>query len=177
MRKITLNPFCTEMLTLGKIGENEATELTVDVPEQYHDGNIYLDFGLPNGEKTRTPALGEGFSFVVPHELLRAEGWAALDIVYKKDNTTKVLGSFRAKISGAVDAEQTLVLEYKDVIEDLAIRVEALEDGGGAVGPQGEPGTDGATPIKGVDYWTAADKVDIVQDVLDALPDADGEDY
>lgn len=50
----------------------------------------------------------------------------------------------------------------------------------GAAGPAGAPGKDGApgapgkdghTPVKGTDYWTAADKQEIVNDVLAALPD------
>lgn len=58
----------------------------------------------------------------------------------------------------------------------------------GDTGPQGEPGPagkdgidgatgpagkDGKTPIKGVDYWTESDKQEIVQDVLEALPQAE----
>jgi hypothetical protein len=35
-------------------------------------------------------------------------------------------------------------------------------------------GKDGYTPVKGTDYWTAADKNGIVQDVLAALPNASG---
>ena len=41
-------------------------------------------------------------------------------------------------------------------------------------GPKGDPGTPGAaghTPVKGTDYWTAADKQEIVNDVLAAFPD------
>lgn len=34
-------------------------------------------------------------------------------------------------------------------------------------------GQAGHTPVKGVDYWTAQDQADIVQDVLDALTDAE----
>lgn len=44
----------------------------------------------------------------------------------------------------------------------------------GAKGDKGDPGTPGAaghTPVKGADYWTAADKQGIVSDVLAALPD------
>lgn len=33
---------------------------------------------------------------------------------------------------------------------------------------------DGHTPVKGTDYWTAADKTEIVNDVLAALPNASG---
>lgn len=37
----------------------------------------------------------------------------------------------------------------------------------GPQGPKGDPGT----PVKGTDYWTAADKQEIVRDVLAVLPD------
>lgn len=38
-------------------------------------------------------------------------------------------------------------------------------------GDKGDPGADGHTPEKGVDYWTAADKAEMVAAVLAALPD------
>lgn len=41
----------------------------------------------------------------------------------------------------------------------------------GEQGPQGERGADGKTPIKGTDYWTASDKAEIVQSVIEELPD------
>lgn len=40
----------------------------------------------------------------------------------------------------------------------------------GADGSAGQTGADGHTPIKGTDYWTSADKSEIVNDVLAALP-------
>lgn len=50
----------------------------------------------------------------------------------------------------------------------------------GATGPQGpagadgKNGTDGKTPQRGTDYWTPADKEQIVSDVLASLPNASG---
>ena len=44
----------------------------------------------------------------------------------------------------------------------------------GATGPTGATGADGRTPVKGTDYWTAADKTEIVNAVLAALPAAEG---
>ena len=41
----------------------------------------------------------------------------------------------------------------------------------GPQGPKGETGTDGKTPVKGTDYWTEADKQEIVNSVIAALPD------
>ena len=40
----------------------------------------------------------------------------------------------------------------------------------GQDGIDGEDGQDGHTPVRGTDYWTAADKAEIVEDVLEALP-------
>lgn len=45
----------------------------------------------------------------------------------------------------------------------------------GEPGPQGDPGPAGYSPVKGTDYWTAADKAEIVADVLAALPVYGGE--
>lgn len=44
----------------------------------------------------------------------------------------------------------------------------------GANGTNGQDGKDGYTPIKGKDYWTEEDKTEIVNDVLEALPTAEG---
>lgn len=41
----------------------------------------------------------------------------------------------------------------------------------GKDGAQGEKGADGKTPVRGTDYWTAADKQEIVNSVIVALPD------
>ena len=43
----------------------------------------------------------------------------------------------------------------------------------GKDGTDGVPGIDGYTPQKGVDYWTEADKSEMVADVLAALPNGD----
>lgn len=45
----------------------------------------------------------------------------------------------------------------------------------GPQGPAGADGTDGYTPQRGVDYWTEADRQQMVQDVIDALPVYNGE--
>lgn len=47
----------------------------------------------------------------------------------------------------------------------------------GAAGTPGKNGTDGKTPVKGTDYWTSADKAEIVNDTLAALPTWTGGNY
>lgn len=44
----------------------------------------------------------------------------------------------------------------------------------GDKGDTGATGADGKTPVKGVDYFTDADKAELVEDVLEALPTYDG---
>jgi hypothetical protein len=44
----------------------------------------------------------------------------------------------------------------------------------GEIGPQGE---DGYTPVKGTDYFTDADKVELVQAVLNQIPAGDSISY
>ncbi|MGI6499215.1 MAG: hypothetical protein ACOX0U_10580 [Oscillospiraceae bacterium] len=84
MKSIIIDTKCRRPFTLGNVGEREAMAIAIDVPAQYRDGHIYLDFLLPDGTKTQTRALGDDYLFVIPNELLRMRGWAALDIVYKK---------------------------------------------------------------------------------------------
>lgn len=47
----------------------------------------------------------------------------------------------------------------------------------GEKGDKGADGTNGKTPIKGTDYWTEADKAEIVADTLAALPTWTGGSY
>lgn len=47
----------------------------------------------------------------------------------------------------------------------------------GEKGDTGAAGADGYTPVKGTDYWTAADKAEIVNDTLAALPTWTGGNY
>ena len=44
-------------------------------------------------------------------------------------------------------------------------------------GEKGLKGNKGDTPVKGTDYWTAADKTEIVNDTLAALPNWAGGSY
>ena len=47
----------------------------------------------------------------------------------------------------------------------------------GAKGDKGDAGKDGKTPVKGTDYWTAADKQSIVNDVLSSIVNGEGETF
>ena len=68
--------------------------------------------------------------------------------------------------------------EFEDI--KALIGPQGIQGEKGETGPQGEPGTQGPagangyTPVRGTDYWTAADQEQIVSDVLAALPNAQG---
>lgn len=47
----------------------------------------------------------------------------------------------------------------------------------GKDGKPGKDGEDGKTPVKGYDYYTKADKEEIIQDVLNSLPNGDEVSY
>lgn len=71
----------------------------------------------------------------------------------------------------------------KGILDKLSDSNGKLQYNGSDVGLKGEkgdtgaPGADGKTPVKGTDYWTAADKAEIVNDTLAALPTWTGGNY
>lgn len=71
----------------------------------------------------------------------------------------------------------------KDTLDKLSDSNGKLQYNGSDVGlkgdkgDKGDPGADGKTPVKGTDYWTEADKAEIVADTLAALPTWTGGNY
>ena len=62
-----------------------------------------------------------------------------------------------------------------DPAPDVYAQLMAMIDAGMLQGPQGEPGPKGDTPVRGVDYYTEADKAEMVNAVIAALPTYNGE--
>ena len=62
----------------------------------------------------------------------------------------------------------------KDTLDKLSVSNGKLQYNGSDVGLKGDKGD---TPVKGTDYWTAADKAEIVADTLAALPTWTGGNY
>ena len=86
--------------------------------------------------------------------------WMAWDAVSGKYIDTGVNATGEKGEKGDKGADGTMSFEELTDAQRESLR-----------GPQGEPGK---TPVKGTDYWTAADKAQIVSDVLTALPNASG---
>ena len=62
----------------------------------------------------------------------------------------------------------------KDTLDKLSVTDGKLQYNGSDVGLKGDKGD---TPVKGTDYWTAADKAEMVNDTLAALPTWTGGSY
>lgn len=67
--------------------------------------------------------------------------------------------------------------DNKDILDKLSASNGKLQYNGTNVGLKGDRGADGKTPVKGIDYWTEADKAEIVADTLAALPTWTGGSY
>ena len=88
-------------------------------------------------------------------------------------------------VGGALDAlvPKSHTHANKDTLDLLSDSNGKLQYNGSDVGLKGDkgdkggPGADGKAPVKGTDYWTAADKAEIVADTLAALPTWTGGSY
>lgn len=73
--------------------------------------------------------------------------------------------------------------DNKSILDELSVANGKLQYNGSDVGlkgdkgDKGDKGADGKTPVKGTDYWTTADKAEIVADTLAALPTWTGGSY
>jgi hypothetical protein len=107
-----------------------------------------------------------------------------------QEELTQAVKSLNEQIADETEAREESLNELMEAIDNkldadklpTAINTaltQAKESGefngkDGAPGPIGPQGPAGKTPKLGVDYWTAADKQQIVTDVLAALPNASG---
>lgn len=95
------------------------------------------------------------------------------------DNTLTTEGiSADAKAVGDKITELNKSINAKASIEDMTNYIEEnKEDLKGDKGDTGEKGQDGKTPVKGTDYYTEADKKEMVELVLEALPSSEEVSY
>ena len=140
-------------------------------------GNFYYFGTFLNGKVIAAFVVKDGYE----------SGWLfvitqinALDVDY--------FNAALPNISTVDDALNVLVQKShthsnKDTLDKLSDSNGKLQYNGSDVGLKGDKGdtgaagADGYTPVKGTDYWTAADKAEIVNDTLAALPKWTGGNY
>ena len=100
-----------------------------------------------------------------------ASNFSANNITYSNTALPNV-----ANVKGALDAlvPKSHTHANKDTLDLLSVSNGKLQYNGSDVGLKGDKGD---MPVKGTDYWTAADKAEIVNDVLAALPTWQGGSY
>lgn len=95
------------------------------------------------------------------------------------DGSTPSAGSDGGYYTPSVDSSGNLTwtASKTGMAAVASVNIKGSKGDTGATGPAGTAGTNGTTPVKGTDYFTAADKAELVEDVLDALPTWTGGSY
>ena len=142
------------------------------------NGNVTIEGGTGQDGTTFTPSVS-------------SDGTLSWTNDGGKDNPTPVNIKGEKGDTGATGADGTsvTVTSVSESTKDGGSNVVRFSDGKtvtikngskgsqGATGATGATGADGYTPVKGTDYWTAADKTEMVDDVLAALPTWTGGSY
>ena len=189
----------------GIQGEHRASELVIILPPDMPSGLSYRLAFDPGGQSYTLSLTNGELRYELPQSITRhevvsmnIEGYEGRNRIYKSvmvelyfdeavdtDSPVDADGhSIGAEVAENTAARHTH--SNKAILDKLSVAGGKLQYDGsdvglkgdtGATGPQGEPGANGYTPIKGTDYWTAADKAEIVDDVLAALPTWTGGSY
>lgn len=150
-----------------------------------HSNKETLDkFGETDGQPTYNgePIGGGSVGDITAEDVTYTnpnESWA--NTKQALDGLTDYLVGYGASIDELAQSAHTH--DNKTVLDKLSVADGKLQYDGSDVGlkgdkgDKGEPGADGYTPVKGTDYWTEADKAEIVDDVLAALPTWTGGSY
>ena len=110
---------------------------------------------------------------------LRGINFPGLNDIYmvpEVDNTLSKPGaSADAKVVGDALAMKLDSASLYDTINSALAQAKESGKFDGPKGDPGENGDDGKTPVKGIDYFTEVDKVEMINAVIAALPIYDGE--
>lgn len=176
-----------------RLSHSLAAEIALNTAARHsHDNKAVLDkFAETDGKPTYDgKALGGGGGSVDSvNGKTGAVVLTAGDINYDNDNTVyELMSQWLVDLESVGNALVTLdknshTHANKDTLDKLSDSNGKLQYNGSDVGlkgdkgDKGDPGSDGHTPVKGTDYWTAADKAEIVADTLAALPTWTGGNY
>lgn len=175
-----------------KAGKNPV--VVVNTENNSSDGGTYLPLlGAIVGEGYIFSYFYDGQTYTVdayPDEWsYTVDDLTAADIGYTNSsmpNVVSVYGALGSLIAQAHTHSNKSVLDLLSAADgklqydgsDVGLKGDKGDAGTpGKDGTNGKDGTDGKTPVKGTDYWTAADKAEIVKDTLAALPKWTGGSY
>lgn len=180
----------SSLLDSTKVASDAPTDISTKVEQlmaakHSHSNKAVLDkFAETDGKPTYDgKALGGGGSVDSVNGKTGAVVLTAEDINYDNDNTVYELMSQWSVDLESVGNALTMLNKNshthanKDTLDKLSVSNGKLQYNGSDVGLKGDKGADGKTPVKGTDYWTEADKAEIVDDVLAALPTWTGGSY
>lgn len=172
-----------------RLSHSLAAEIALNTAARHsHENKAVLDkFAEIDGKPTYGgEALGGGSVGDITAEDVTYtnpnESWA--NVKQTLDGYYDYLNVLDTAIDGLAQTAHTHA--NKDTLDKLSDANGKLQYNGSDVGlkgdkgDKGDPGAkgkDGKTPIKGTDYWTTADKAEIVNDTLAALPTWTGGNY
>lgn len=181
----------------GIIGEHYATELIVTPPAIMPTEAVYRLCFEPGGLSEIILQTTDGaFSYPLPSAVTATPyccvtliGYVGSEQIYKS-RMVRLHFSQTADGDSSIDLQQPGIVDEvnrntaarhthanKDTLDKLSDANGKLQYNGSNVGLKGDKGADGKSPVKGTDYWTAADKAEIVNDTLAALPKWTGGSY
>lgn len=178
-----------------RLSHSLAAEIALNTAARHsHENKAILDkFAETDGKPTYDgKALGGGGSVDSVNGKTGAVVLTAEDINYDNDDTVyELMSQWSEDLETVGNALTTLdknshTHANKDTLDKLSDANGKLQYDGSDVGLKGDKGdkgdkgakgADGKTPVKGTDYWTAADKAEIVNSVIAALPTWTGGSY
>ena len=120
--------------------------------------------GLSMYTFTGTAEIGEIGTLFNLSQIQTPDGYSVTegDLILWNGEVYRVIGFSNAGTGSSAEGEYTGIMLKGD------------KGATGAQGPKGDKGDPGKTPEKGVDYFTEADKAEMVNAVLGAMPSAEG---
>ena len=149
--------------------------VTYNLPLFYYVSGYYCFYAMTggtamyvvvrqSGDEGETPK--EVWEYIENNQIINAR-----DVYYHNSNNTSLDTAQKALDKLLTDSHTHSNKDTLDKFSDLNGK---LQYNGSDVGLKGDKGD---TPVKGTDYWTAADKAEIVADTLAALPTWTGGSY
>lgn len=152
-------------LKVGVYGVN--AEGTIVIPTVWASVRIIIEGVDPEGDPSVDPTLPVWQDLLIRVEKLEESGGSGIDGE----------SAYEIAVKNGFEGSETEWLK--------SLKGEPGKDGqdgkdgapgaDGKDGKDGEDGSDGYTPKKGIDYWTDADRAQMVTDVISALPVYNGE--